>query len=205
MELADGSITEFAVDEFPRRGTTMEALAGLKVLHRRSRDSPSPRATAPASTTPPPPSRSSVTTSPLRSGLESLATVKAWGASAVAPRDTGFGAVAVIGKILDRAGLKASDVALWGDQRAFASVPIAACREYGIDEELVNVSGSGCSLGHRSRRRVPVRSPPSSTTSKRRGVGIDCVSVLCAGGGQGGAVVIEVQNLPDRAESSRNV
>ena len=66
VELADGSITEFAVDEFPRRGTTMEALAGLKVLHPEIEDSPSPRATAPASTTPPPPSRSSVTTSPLR-------------------------------------------------------------------------------------------------------------------------------------------
>lgn len=31
---------------------------------------------------------------------------------------------------------------------AFASVPIAACRELGLDEEIVNVSGSGCSLGH---------------------------------------------------------
>ena len=27
-------------------------------------------------------------------------------------------------------------------------MPIAACRKYGIDEELVNFSGSGCSLGH---------------------------------------------------------
>ena len=58
----------------------------------------------------------------------------------------------VIGKVLDRAGLKPSDIALWEINEAFASVPIAACKEYGIDEELVNFSGSGCSLGHPDRR-----------------------------------------------------
>ncbi|HMS75003.1 MAG TPA: acetyl-CoA C-acyltransferase, partial [Gordonia sp. (in: high G+C Gram-positive bacteria)] len=124
-------------------------------------------------------------------GLESLATVKAWGASAVAPRDTGFGAVAVIGKILDRAGLKASDVALWEINEAFASVPIAACREYGIDEELVNVSGSGCSLGHPISASGARQVTTLINDLKRRGGGIG-VSAMCAGGGQGGAVVIEV-------------
>jgi len=50
------------------------------------------------------------------------------------PRDTGLGAVKVIGKVLDRAGLKPSDVTLWEINEAFASVPIAACREFGLDE-----------------------------------------------------------------------
>ena len=50
--------------------------------------------------------------------------------------------------MLDRAGLKPSDVTLWEINEAFASVPIAACREYGLDEERVNFYGSGCSLGH---------------------------------------------------------
>ncbi len=59
--------------------------------------------------------------------------------------DCGLGAVKVIGKVLQRAGLKPSDVALWEINEAFASVPIAACREYGIDEELVNFAGSVCS------------------------------------------------------------
>ncbi len=80
--------------------------------------------------------------------------MKAWAASAVPPRDCGLGAVAVIGKVLDRAGLAASDVDLWEINEAFASVPIAACREFGIDEDIVNVSGSGCSLGHPISRRV---------------------------------------------------
>jgi acetyl-CoA C-acetyltransferase len=123
--------------------------------------------------------------------LTRLATVKAWGAAGVAPKDTGLGAVKVIGKVLDRAGLKPSDVALWEINEAFASVPIAAVREYGIDEELVNFSGSGCSLGH------PIAASGARMVTtlvyelQRRGGGIG-VAAMCAGGGQGGAVVIEV-------------
>ena len=123
--------------------------------------------------------------------LDVLATVKAWGAAGVAPRDTGLGGVRVIGKILDRAGLKPSDIALWEINEAFASVPIAACKEYGIDEELVNFSGSGCSLGH------PIAASGARMVTtliyelRRRGGGLG-VAAMCAGGGQGGAVIVEV-------------
>ena len=120
-----------------------------------------------------------------------MATVRAWASAGVAPRDCGLGAVKVIGKVLDRAGLKPSDVALWEINEAFASVPIAACKEYGLDEELVNFSGSGCSLGH------PIAASGARMVTtlvyelQRRGGGIG-VAAMCAGGGQGGAVVIEV-------------
>jgi acetyl-CoA C-acetyltransferase len=120
-----------------------------------------------------------------------MATVKAWAAAGVAPRDCGLGAVKVIGKVLQRAGLKPSDVALWEINEAFASVPIAACREYGLDEDLVNFSGSGCSLGH------PIAASGARMVTtlvyelQRRGGGIG-VAAMCAGGGQGGAVVVEV-------------
>jgi acetyl-CoA acyltransferase len=36
--------------------------------------------------------------------------------------------------VLQRADLSVGDVALWEINEAFASVPIAACREYGLDE-----------------------------------------------------------------------
>ena len=107
------------------------------------------------------------------------------------PKDTGLGAVKVIGKVLDRAGLAPGDVTLWEINEAFASVPIAACREYGLDEELVNIYGSGCSLGH------PIAASGARMLTTlvyelgRRGGGIG-VAAMCAGGGQGGAVVIEV-------------
>jgi acetyl-CoA acetyltransferase family protein len=187
----DGSVVDFSVDEHPRRDTTVEKLAGLKVLH--------PEIEGFSIT-----AGNSSGTNDAAAGvalverayaeannLSVLGTVKAWGAAGVPARDCGLGAVKVIGKVLDRAGLKPSDVTLWEINEAFASVPIAACREYGIDEELVNFSGSGCSLGH------PIAASGARMVTtllyelQRRGGGIG-VAAMCAGGGQGGAVVVEV-------------
>jgi acetyl-CoA C-acetyltransferase len=126
-----------------------------------------------------------------RTGGEVLATVRAWAAHAEHPRNTGMAAVNVIPKVLDRCGLSVSDVSLWEINEAFASVPIAACRQLGIDEDLVNTSGSGCSLGH----PIAASGARMLTTLihelRRTGGGIG-LAAMCAGGGQGGAVVIEV-------------
>lgn len=188
---ADGSVTEFCVDEHPRRDTTVEKLAGLKVLH--------PEIEGFSITA----GNSSGTNDAAAAvalvdrdyadaeNLDVMGTVRAWGSVGVPPRDCGLGAVKVIGKVLQRAGLSVGDVSLWEINEAFASVPIAACREYGIDEEKVNFSGSGCSLGH------PVAASGARMVATltyeliRRGGGIG-VAAMCAGGGQGGAVVVEV-------------
>ncbi|QZA07089.1 thiolase family protein [Mycolicibacter heraklionensis] len=191
VELPDGSVTEFKVDEFPRRDTTAEKLAGLKVLHPEI-EGFSITAGNSSGTNDAAAAVALVDSDYARDkGLTVMGTVKAWGSVGVAPRDTGLGGVKVIGKVLQRAGLSVGDVALWEINEAFASVPIAACKEYGIDEELVNFSGSGCSLGH------PIAASGARMVTtllyelKRRGGGIG-VAAMCAGGGQGGAVVIEV-------------
>ncbi|MGE2734499.1 thiolase family protein [Mycolicibacterium vaccae] len=187
----DGSVTDFSVDEHPRRDTTVEKLAGLKVLHPEiegfsitagnssgTNDAAAGVALVEADYA-------------AANGLNVMAKVRAWGAIGVAPRDTGLGGVRVIGRVLDRAGLKPSDITLWEINEAFASVPIAACKEYGIDEELVNFSGSGCSLGH------PIAASGARMVTTlvyelaRRGGGIG-MAAMCAGGGQGGAVIVEV-------------
>jgi acetyl-CoA C-acetyltransferase len=191
IELPDGSVTEFSVDEHPRRDTTMERLASLKVLHPEI-DGFSITAGNSSGTNDAAAGVALVDRAYADSEkLPVLATVKAWAAAGVAPRDTGLGAVKVIGKVLARAGLSPSDVALWEINEAFASVPIAACREYGLDEQKVNFSGSGCSLGH------PIAASGARMVTtlvyelQRRGGGIG-VAAMCAGGGQGGGVVIEV-------------
>ncbi|MEV0355526.1 thiolase family protein [Nocardia sp. NPDC050697] len=191
VEQPDGSVLNFTVDEHPRRDTTAEKLAQLKVLHPEiegfsvtaGNSSGINDAAAAVALT----AREYAEAE----NLAVLARVRAWANAAVTPADTGFGAVKVIGKVLDRAGLKPSDVALWEINEAFASVPIAAVREHGLDEELVNFSGSGCSLGH----PIAASGARMITTLiyelRRRGGGIG-VAAMCAGGGQGGAVVIEV-------------
>ncbi|OBB73719.1 thiolase family protein [Mycobacterium sp. 852014-52144_SCH5372336] len=187
----DGSVTEFSVDEHPRRDTTVEKLAGLKPLHPEI-EGFSITAGNSSGTNDAAAAVALVDSDyAAANNLTKLATVKAWAAAGVPPRDCGLGAVKVIGKVLDRAGLKPSDVTLWEINEAFASVPIAACREYGIDEKLVNFSGSGCSLGH------PIAASGARMVTtlvyelQRRGGGIG-VAAMCAGGGQGGAVVVEV-------------
>jgi acetyl-CoA acetyltransferase family protein len=191
IELPDGSVIDFSVDEHPRRDTTAEKLAALKVLHPEiegfsitaGNSSGTNDACAAVGLT--------ARDYAVANGLNVMATVKAWGSAGVPPRDTGLGAVKVIGKVLDRAGLKPSDIALWEINEAFASVPIAACKEYGLDEELVNFSGSGCSLGH------PIAASGARMVTtliyelQRRGGGIG-MAAMCAGGGQGGAVIVEV-------------
>ncbi|MDZ4265658.1 MAG: thiolase family protein [Mycobacterium sp.] len=191
VELPDGSVIDFSVDEAPRRDTTLEKLAGLKVLHPEIEGFSITAGNASGTNDACAAVGLTDRDYAAAEGLNVMGTVRAWGAAGVPPRDTGLGAVKAIGKVLDRAGLKPSDIALWEINEAFASVPIAACKEYGIDEELVNFSGSGCSLGH------PIAASGARMVTtlvyelQRRGGGIG-MAAMCAGGGQGGAVIIEV-------------
>ncbi|RAU96740.1 acetyl-CoA C-acyltransferase [Mycobacterium colombiense] len=187
----DGSVTEFAVDEHPRRDTTIEKLAGLKVLHPEI-EGFSITAGNSSGTNDAAAAVALVDSDYAQAEkLNVMGTIRAWAAAGVPPRDCGLGAVKVIGKVLQRAGLSPSDVALWEINEAFASVPIAACREYGLDEEKVNFSGSGCSLGHPIAASGARMVTTLAYELARRGGGIG-VAAMCAGGGQGGAVVIEV-------------
>jgi acetyl-CoA acetyltransferase len=70
-------------------------------------------------------------------------------------------------------------------------VPIAACRAFDLDEERVNVHGSGCSLGHPIAASGARMLTTLTHELRRRGGGIG-VAAMCAGGGQGGAVIVHV-------------
>jgi acetyl-CoA acetyltransferase family protein len=191
VKLRDGSVTEFAVDEHPRRTSTAEKLASLPVLHPEIPDFSITAGNASGANDAA--SALTVTSAEVARDeqIESLATIRAWAAVGVEPRLMGYGAIASIEKVLARAGLGVSDIALWEINEAFASVPLAACRELGIDEDVVNIYGSGCSLGH----PIAASGARMLTTLiyelRRRGGG-RAVAAMCAGGGQGGAVLIEV-------------
>jgi acetyl-CoA acetyltransferase family protein len=188
---SDGSNVVFEVDEHPRRGTSLEKLASLKVLHPEIPDfsitagNSSGMNDAAAALT--------LTSDGFASahGLTPLATVRSWASIGVTPYENGMAPTIAIPKALARAGIDISDVALWEINEAFASVPIAACKVLGIDPDLVNISGSGCSLGH----PIAASGARMLTTLiydlQRRGGGIGVAS-MCAGGGMGAALVIEV-------------
>ena len=83
------------------------------------------------------------------------------------------------------------DVNLAEINEAFASVPVAACRKLGLSEDITNVSGSGCSLGHPVAATGARMIITTMFELRRRGGGIGLAS-MCAGGGMGSATVFEV-------------
>src|SRR5919201_163347 len=92
---------------------------------------------------------------------------------------------------LEKAGLSADDVDLWEINEAFASVTLNSMRMLGIDEDKVNVNGGAVALGH------PIRASGARLLGalvhelRRRGGGLGCAAI-CSGGGQGDAIVLEV-------------
>jgi acetyl-CoA C-acetyltransferase len=124
-------------------------------------------------------------------GLEVLGTIRAWASAGVEPARTGLAPTVAIPRALDRAGLAVGDVDLWEINEAFASMCVATTKILGIDDEIVNVLGSGCSLGH-PIAMTGARMVISLVHELRRRGGGTGVAAMCAGGGMGSAVVVEV-------------
>jgi acetyl-CoA C-acetyltransferase len=84
---------------------------------------------------------------------------------------------------------KISDIALFELNEAFAAVGIAAMRDLGISDEIVNVNGGAIALGHpigMSGTRVVIT---LVNELRRRGGGLGAAA-LCGGGGQGEAAIV---------------
>jgi acetyl-CoA C-acetyltransferase len=94
-------------------------------------------------------------------------------------------------KALAKAGLQVEDIDLWEINEAFASVTLNSMRMLGIDEDKVNVNGGAVALGH------PIGASGARILGslvlelRRRGGGRGCAAI-CSGGGQGDAVIVEV-------------
>lgn len=187
----DGTEFEFKVDEHPRRDSSMERLASLKVIHPEidgfsitAGNSSGINDAASAVTV--------VSGEFARSeGLTPLARIRSWVSVGIDPRLTGMAVMDAIPKVLARGGVSQGDIALWEINEAFASVPVAACKQLGIPEEIVNESGSGCSIGHPIAASGARMLTTLIHSLRRRGGGL-AVAAMCAGGGQAGAMLIEV-------------
>jgi acetyl-CoA acyltransferase len=178
----------FAVDEHPRRDTSMEKLAALKPLHPEIEGFSITAGNACGAND----GAAVLTIASERLGLPALATVRAWASVGVDPAVTGLAPVEAIPKALARTGLSTSDVDLFEINEAFASMCVATVKILDLDPHLVNVSGSGCSLGHPVAATGARMLVTLVHELRRRGGGIG-VAAMCAGGGMGSATVIEVE------------
>ncbi|MEB8336235.1 thiolase family protein [Streptomyces endophyticus] len=177
----------FDVDEHPRRDTSPEKLAGLKPLHPEIDGFSITAGNAAGGND----AAAALAVVSDRLGLPALATVRAWASVGVDPADTGLAPVQAIPKALARAGLSTGDVDLYEINEAFASMCVAVVRRLDLDPDTVNVNGSGCSLGHPVAATGGRMLVTLVHELRRRGGGTG-VAAMCAGGGMGSAVVVEV-------------
>jgi len=187
----DGTQVVFDTDEHPRRGSTAEKMASLKVLHPEIENfsitagNASGVNDAAAVVT--------VMSDELaeEKGLTPLATILAWASVGVDPYETGMAPTKAIPKVLQRAGLTLEDIDLFEVNEAFASVPVAVEKVLGVSNEIINISGSGCSLGH-PIAATGARMITTLIYDLRRRGGGKGLATMCAGGGMGTAVIIDV-------------
>jgi acetyl-CoA C-acetyltransferase len=181
--------TVVEVDEAPRRGSTLEALAKLPGLY--GKDGSHTAGNSPGVNDG---AGALVVSSEQwaeREGKEILATIVAQAAVAddyaYLARTPANAAL----KALDKAGLQPGDIDLWEINEAFASVTLNSIRMLGIDEERVNVNGGAVAIGHPLGASGARILGTLVAELRRRGGGYGCAAI-CSGGGQGDAVIVQV-------------
>ena len=123
-------------------------------------------------------------------GLAPIARVIDWASAGVDPNFMGLGPVDATRKLMDKTGMSLSDIGLFELNEAFAAQAIGCVRELGLDPAVVNVNGSGISLGHPIGATGAIISIKLINEMKRRSVRYGVAS-LCIGGGQGMSALFE--------------
>ena len=182
-----GSKVVFQQDEHPRFGLTLEDLARLKPVFKKS-----------GTVTP-------GNSSGLNDGaaaailmtrkrarelaLTPMARIAAQAAAGVEPHLMGYGPVPSTEKVLKKAGMQVKDMQLIEVNEAFASQYIACERGLGLDRTITNVNGSGVGLGHPvgcTGLRIVI-SLAYEMARRNLEVGL---ATLCVGGGMGMSTIV---------------
>ncbi|QXC63346.1 thiolase family protein [Aquihabitans sp. G128] len=181
---------QFLVDEHPRRTSTLEKLASLPVLN---------PDVAGATTTAANSSGLNDAAAALvlcsreyadAHGLRPLAAIRGWASVGLDPVETGLAPSKALPKALAKSGIGVGDLQSVEVNEAFASVAVAFTRAMGLDPSIVNVNGSGCSLGHpvgcTGARMIVTMVNELIRADQQWGA-----VAMCAAGGMGSATVIE--------------
>jgi acetyl-CoA C-acetyltransferase len=93
-------------------------------------------------------------------------------------------------RALDKAGLAVDDIDLFEVNEAFGSVPVAYCKELGVDGDKINVHGGAIALGHPLGGSGTKLMATLVHALKRRG-GKYGLQTMCEGGGMANVTIIE--------------
>jgi len=180
VPLPDG--TTFAKDEYPRAGTTLEAVQKLKPAFQKEG------------------TVTAATSSGINDGAAALlvaakankpiARIVTTAVAGVDPSCMGLGPIPATQKALKRAGLKIDQIDLIELNEAFAAQAIACIRELKLDPAKVNIYGGGIALGHPLGCTGAKLLTTLVHALRRRQLRLGLVT-MCIGVGQGIALIVE--------------
>jgi 3-oxoadipyl-CoA thiolase len=179
-----------SVDEHPRPGSTLEALARLRPIVR-------PEGTITAG------NASGINdgacamlvaseAAAKKNELEPLARVVGWAVAGVEPRIMGIGPAPASLNVLEKCGLTIGQMDVIELNEAFAAQGLATLRQLGVpdDAEHVNPNGGAIALGH-PLGMSGARLVATAARQLRRTGGRYALCTMCIGVGQGIAMIIE--------------
>ncbi|MCL5981461.1 MAG: acetyl-CoA C-acetyltransferase [Firmicutes bacterium] len=182
-----GAPLSFDIDEFPRKGTTVEALARLAPAFKKDGTVTAGNASGIND------GAAAVVLMELGRaealGLRPLAVIAGYASAGVEPRIMGTGPIKATQKALAKAGLELSEIDLLESNEAFAAQALAVARTLNFNMDSVNVNGGAIALGHpigASGARIFVTLLYEMQKRDAR----TGLATLCIGGGQGVATVV---------------
>ncbi len=126
-----------------------------------------------------------------KNNIPYLAVVRGYRFSTVDPTIMGQGPVPAIRELMQKLKLKMTDVDLFEINEAFAAQYLAAEKELKLPREITNVNGGAVAIGHNIAATGLRITTDLIYELKRRKLKTGIASA-CIGGGQGGAVCVEI-------------
>lgn len=123
-------------------------------------------------------------------GLQVMARITGYGSAGVEPEVMGLGVVPAATLAMKQAGITSRELDLAEANEAFAAQAIAVCRDLGLDPAKTNVNGGAIALGHpigaSGARILTTLLYEMEKREAKKGL-----ATLCIGGGMGTAIVVE--------------
>jgi len=178
----------FDTDEYPKHGSSIEALAGLKAAFDKNGTVTAGNASGINDGAAAVIMMSAKKAQDL--GLAPIARIRAYASAGVDPKIMGMGPVPASQLCLSKAGWKASDLDLMEINEAFAAQAVAVNKQMGWDTSKINVNGGAIALGHPigasgCRVLVTLLYEMIKRDAKKG------LASLCIGGGMGVALAVE--------------
>jgi acetyl-CoA C-acetyltransferase len=175
-------------DEYPRHGTTLDALTKLKPAF--SKDGTVTAGNASGINDGAAAIVLMTAAEAARRGLTPLARIASWATAGVDPSIMGTGPIPSSRKALEKAGWKVAELDLVEANEAFAAQALAVNKDMGWDPAIVNVNGGAIAIGHpigaSGARVFTTLLHEMQRRSAKKGL-----ATLCIGGGMGIALCVE--------------